>query len=499
MRTAILIASLMFTVHAWATARAVSSTFRHHTMMAPAGGWKSYPTLELDQLPVAGNWHYVKGWRRPLHDINRVSAIVHDASGYYIAGTTVNFRNIQVTFNHKAVDSVLGGYFGDASSGNKSVFSVKAAHKIAVTLFHLSPDGKVLWARTFKNDLVDSGPMTRLKDGRLLLALTPLMVDKDTEFSSFLFFISADGKIEKREQFKNVLFNSLLATANGEVLAGVVRRERLKGKSKMGLDQYAYFLDSNGRKRRDVYLSDGPGDGVVFNALTVAKEYSDAYVLGGANSVFTISKQGKATQWTFLMPYFHGDGDYYLKALRRDRHKNLALFGTYGHQANPVAETELNDLRSVTGPTADPDLTNANIRLRRNPLLRSVYNQTLEEMKASAERSGRPFDAVVTADQRLINVIDRHQQNSLFGYAGAGSDHGLFLIERIGGRREQKYYLLDAKERLLGRGKLAVPLCEYRCRLYGSTLVHLEWDPKLPGFSVDEGKFAPAKAKSRHH
>ncbi len=490
MRTLTLTAMILLAPCLWASSNTIPDNLMHHLRMQPLDGLQAYPSLELDTLPSRNSRKYVPGWQHPLQNINHVSAIIADDSGYYIAGTTLHSDDIEVHFDRGAIDDLLSSPSSHGST-EMDLFSTSTPRKIAVSLYHLAADGSLLWVNRFDNDLVTSGPMVRLPDGRILLAMTPLLIDEENSFSSFLFVISAGGQILQRREFNNEILNSLMLTSAGEVLAGIVRRETVEGRSAKTLRQYAVFLDTEGRKQREVALAKHPGIKLVYKTLSLIKEYDDVFVLSGGDTVFTISKAGERLSQTQLSPSLESYAAYYINAFYRDADKNLILLGSYGREKSLIAEMQLNYLQSVTMPTTPGlELTPAYQRMVDNPLLRGVYNDLLRDMRRRISEQGTPFNAVLTNKGELINLIDPEQESQQHGFTGSNAPDSLILIERIKNNEQQQYYLLDHDFNLLLRDKQTEPFCEDRCLLTDSSLVYLQWDKDLPGYQLHQGEFA---------
>ncbi len=490
MRTLTLTAMILLAPCLWASSNTIPDNLMHHLRMQPLDGLQAYPSLELDTLPSRNSRKYVPGWQHPLQNINHVSAIIADDSGYYIAGTTLHSDDIEVHFDRGAIDDLLSSPSSHGST-EMDLFSTSTPRKIAVSLYHLAADGSLLWVNRFDNDLVSSGPMVRLPDGQILLAMSPLIIDEESSFSSFLFFISAEGQILRRQEFHNELINSLMITTDGQVMAGVVRREIPPGKDYMTFRQYAYFLDREGSKQRQILLAKSPGIDLIYKALSLAKEYDDAFILSGGDSVFIIHKSGEPIQQTRLSPDLESYTDYYINAFYRDADKNLILLGFYGREKSHIAEIQLNYLQSVTMPTTPGlELTPAYQRMVDNPLLRGVYNDLLRDMRRRISEQGTPFNAVLTNKGELINLIDPEQESQQHAFTGSNAPDSLILIERIKNNEQQQYYLLDHDFNLLLRDKQTEPFCEDRCLLTDSSLVYLQWDKDLPGYQLHQGEFA---------
>jgi hypothetical protein len=491
MRILIMIATLLLASSAWASKPEIPDNLRHHVRMTPLDGLPTYPSLELDDLPVAPTRQYVEGWEYPLKNINMVSAIIADDSGYYIAGTTLHAEDIDIEFNRSVIDDIMDDPYSVASSSDE-VFTTVSGKDIALSLIHLAADGTLEWVSSFENDLVSSGPMIRLRDGRIVLALTPLIVDEASEFSSFLFFLSESGAILQRKEFRDELINSLFLTSDNQILAGIVRREIPPGKSQMDFRQYAYFLDTEGHKASQVDLADHPGDQLVFKALSLIKEYDDAYFFSGGDAVFKLSKKGEALEKTYLRPILDHHSDYHIKAFFRDNKHNLALLGFYGREKSLLAEMQVNHLQSITRPTRPSDeLSPSYQRMLDNPLLRGVYNDMLSDMRAQIRERGTPFNALLTSDWTLINLIDPKQESTQYTYAGSSNADGTFLIEKIKNGKQEQFYLLgkDAKLSMRDRNKEQTPFCFNKCLLVGDKLLYLQWDDDLPGYSLHQGEF----------
>ena len=481
----------------WADKPDIPAQLRHQVRMTPAEGLPDYPTLALDDRPVvAGGGRYVSRWVRPLPQINQVGGVVADARGYAIVGTALHAEDVSVRFDRDAVARLMGSPFSLAGAGDDdAVFTTTGGGDIAVSLIQLTPEGEIAWVSTFENDLVSAGPLARLRDGRLLMALTPVVIEDDADFSSFLFIVSAEGKVLERREFRNVLFNGLAATADGRVLAGVVRREVPQGKREPSLRQYAWFLDGQGRRTGQVALADHPGDRLVYKVLSLIEEYDDAYVLSGGDSVFVLDKRGGEPQRAFLRPTQDLYADYHIQAVQRDRDHNLIMFGFHGREKSPLTQMQLDYLQSVTRPTTPgQELSEANMRMRKNPLLRGVYNDMLQDMRARSRERGTPFNAVLTTDGELINLVDRYEQSTEHTYAGAASTDGHLFMERIHDGAQAQYYLLDPEGQLLIRDQVALPMCERYCRLDGTTLVHIDAETERTGLVFKRGVFELAGA-----
>lgn len=483
------------TTIAWADKPEVPAHLRTQVHMTPVEGLTDYPTLSLDALPVTGGRHYVAGWSRPLGDINQIGGLVVDDSGYTVAGTTLHAEDVRVRFNRDAVADLMNSPFSVATHGDE-VFSTPQGRDIAVSLMHFTPDGERVWVSTFENDLVSAGPLTRLPDGRLLFALTPLVIDDGRAFSSFLFLISPDGAVLHRTELKDVLINGLLTTADGQVLAGVVRREVRKGEAAPGLRQYAWFLDAKGQRRRQQLLAEYPGDRLVYKVLSLIQEYDDAYVLSGGDSVFILDKHGGEPKQVDLHPSVDRYADYYIQAVHRDRQHNLIMLGFHGREKSPLMEMKLNYLQSVTRPTTPgQELSAANMRMHDNPMLRGIYDEMLNDLRAQTRERGIPFNAVFTPEEELINLIDPKERSTQHTMTGTGSDDGSLLIERIRNGMQTGYELLNPNGQLLIRAKAPAPFCAHACRLHGSTLVYLLWSQEQSAYYLQQGEFAPDSAE----
>ncbi len=498
MRILIMIATLLLASSAWASKPEIPDNLRHHVRMTPLDGLPIYPSLELDDLPVPPTRQYVEGWEYPLKNINVVSAIIADDNGYYIAGTTLHSEDIGIEFNRSAIDDMLGSPFSVASSSDDA-FSTVSGKNIAVSLFHLAHDGKLKWVSSFENNLVSSGSMIRLHDGRIVLALTPVTIEEASEFSSFLFFLSESGTILQRKEFRDELINSLFLTSENEILAGVVRREIPQGKSQMDFSQYAYFLDTDGHKASQVVLDDHPGDQLLYKALTLIKEYDDAFIFSGGDAVIELSKTGEALKKAFLRPILDNYSDYYINAFSRDDQRNLILLGFYGREKSPLAEMKVNYLQSVTRPTRPGDeLSPSYQRMHDNPLLRGIYDEMLSDMRTQIRERGTPFNALLTSDWTLINLINPKQESRQYTYTGNTNADGTFLIEKIKNGKQEQFYLLgkDTKLSMRDRNREQTPFCLNQCLLTGDKLLYLQWDDDLPGYSLHQGEFVPLSTQT---
>jgi len=488
MRTLILLL-ILFTPSLWASSDDIPENLYHQIQVKPLDGLPHYPSLTLDNLPVLNTREYTDGWQHPLDNINQISALIADDSGYYIAGTTLHSEDINVQFNRHEIDDLLGSPSYIAST-DKELFSTSTNKKIAVSLFHLNRQGELLWVNRLENDIVSSGPMVRLPDGRTLLAMTPLMLDEENGFSSFLFFISADGQTLQRHELPNTLINSLLLTSQGNILAGVVRREASEDSSSTTLRQYAYILNADGTLQNELLLANHPGGNLVYKVLSLSKEYEDSFVLSGGDSVFIIDKGEKPLERFFLHPTLDQYADYYINTFYRDNDKNLLIQGFYGREKSLLAEIKVNYLQSVTRPTNPVDeLTPSYQRMLDNPLLRGIYNDMLSDMRHQIRERSTPFNAVLTHDRELINLVDLVEESTQHVYTGSVSENGLRLIERIY-NGEQQYYLLDKDSHLLIRGQMPTSFCQHLCLLHDNTLMSLQWDDER-GYVLHQGEFTP--------
>jgi hypothetical protein len=457
--------------------------------MEPSEKMEHYPTLVLDKLPVTANAKYVPGWKYPLNNINRVSAIIKGDDGYYIAGTALNSGDISVSFDRGLVDDIIQGK-AKKSQTSEDLFEVNITKDIQVSLIHLGHDGKVIWATTFENDLVTSGPMTLLPNGKILLSLIPPVIDSDQSFSSFLFVISKEGEIERRIELKDQLINSLLLTSSGEMLTGVVKRQMSEERSVMTLRQYAVFYDENINNTKEVALSGYPGRRQIYEVLSIAKEYDDAYILSGGDEIITLNKGDLSVTLVEIMPDYDKSTEYYVNQFNRDSSKNLTILGFYGRTGSLLTEMQYNFLQSVSRPTEPGhELSPSTMKLAKNPLLRMIYDEILSDFRGRTTERGDPFHAVLTNDGNLINIIDKDESSKQHAYTGAVSKDGLFLIERIKNREQKAYYLLDSDSNLLLRDKSLQPFCNSLCNLFGSTLLNVRWDKDLPGFVIQQGEF----------
>ncbi len=488
MRTTLLILLLVTPLSGFAW-NELPQSLRHNIVVQPNEKMESYPTLVLDKLPVSANAKYVPGWKYPLHNINRVSAIIKSDDGYYIAGTVLNSGDINVSFDRGLVDDIFQGK-SKKSQSSEDLFEVNIKKDIQISLIHLSHDGNVVWATTFENDLVTSGAMTLLPDSRILLALIPPVIDFDESFSSFLFVISKEGEIERRVELKDQLVNSLFTTSSGEILAGVVKREMNEERGVMTLRQYASFYDENINKINEITIAGHPGRRQAYEVLSIAKEYDDAYILSGGDKIVTLNKEDLNVTLDEILPDYDKGTEYYINQFNRDSQDNLTILGFYGRAGSPLAEMQYNYLQSVSRPTVPgQELSPSTRKLAKNPMLRMIYDEILSDFRGRTTERGDPFHAVLAKDGNLINIIDKDQGSKQHAYTGAVSKDGLFLIERIKNREQKAYYLLNSDSKLLLRGKSLQPFCNFRCNLFGSTLLNVRWDNDLQGFVMQQGEF----------
>ncbi len=494
MRNFLFVTLLMLTSPVQAGSSDIPAELMHHTRMQTLAGLPFHPSLEPEQLEVKQPYTYVEGWARPLPETSQVSDIIADESGYYVAGTRLYSEDIDVRFNRDAIAGLLGSPLSNGAS-EKEVFSTRVERDIAVSIFHFSPEGKTLWVSRLENDLVSSGPMALLPDGRLLLALTPLMLDENEPFSSFIFVLSPEGKVLERREFHDIQINSLLFTHAGEVLAGVLKREVPEGSRGMSFQQYALFLDQDVRVEREVLLAGHPGNGLAYKVLSLAREYDDVFVLAGGDAVFTLDKRGEKRSQAFLRPMLEESADYYIRALHRDRDRNLALLGFYGREQSPLAEMKLDYLQTVTRPTNPVDeISAANMQMHDNPLMRGIYNEMIGDMRSRIRERGTPFTAILSPAEtpELINLIDPDVESTQYSYVGADSRNGMFLIERIRDGLREAFYLLNAQGELLLSGEPSeTAFCDDQCRLFDETLLSLQPDPMVSGYWLRQGRFVP--------
>jgi hypothetical protein len=433
----------------------------------------SFETLLPDEN-VKSSLKFKDVWKANVPNVNSVSSMIKIDGGYLLCGSTLSSETISLNFNKTAFAEVLNGSSSLRTPSDKEYFSISKG-EILVSLLAYSNEGKLLFKSEFKNKMVSPSSL----DGRILMSLTPLYIEQDSPFESFIFIYSKEGKLIAKKSFKNRIINSMIETENEDILCGTIKSEKKKEKysssMRTALEEYVLLLNTNLKKKKDIKLDSESSFRVAYDALTDVVETSDAYVFSGVAEFVKVEKDISSAKAYFIRPYL-GKGEYFVDVLHEDANKNLLIFGYFGRKGNHLQKMRIQYLQSVSRPADITESLNPAARkLRNNPAMRMVYNEMLSDLREETSTDEDPFRAVYTHDGEFIMKRETISYEDV-SYKGTSEKGGSTYVEildmhayNFNGVTKYRQYMYDNKAKTIMVDSSKQALCEYECLLTGTT------------------------------
>jgi len=417
---------------------------------------KKVPELKLDE-----------GFSTPVQNINDVNTIIQDDTGYYLSGNSLTTDNINLNFDSKSFTDSINNSSMYSSNINNKTFSISSKN-IFVSLLHYSKEGTFLWRNDFANDMLSSTAMIRLKDGSLILALTPVYIDKDQPFSSYIFSYSKKGKLLSKRKYKDYIINSLFPISDNKILCGV--NKFVGGKFQIT----ALLIDGDGFKIKDIDLNSQSSFNTIYEDITQITKISSGYLLSGGQELFKLDEDLKLSKGFYLGPRLDEYSSYYVNAVHEDTKGNISLVGNYGHEQNPIQAMKLDRLHSLNNPrNLNEHLDPASRAIRKNTAVSMAYDEMIREQRRYNQKRTHGYTGVYTKDDSFLTLIKEGDYGQHLNFHGTSEKDGLFYFEHGGTIETRKKYLFDKTAKLIMRSEQGSSFCKIKCMMKDNDLLYI--------------------------
>ena len=419
-------------------------------------------------------------WQRNLPTLDRVSDLQITPEGYLVAGATLFTQDLYITLDGESLKTLRHGP-GKTATHDSDLFK-GVSYGIGNALFSYTPSGVLRWVFTFENDALTSGPVTRLHDGSLLFALSPLYLDQDTPLHSVILHLSKEGKLLGRSHLARTRIASMTTDAKGRVVAGGLKRS---GKS-TELRPFLFLLDKKGKLQKELPLGGAIEPPTYYDSLSRLIEHGRYYYLGGGNTLYRIGTETLKIEPLPLTPTGKGKEHYHVQSILPGATGYLYLLGYYGQGETPYLQTEMHRLQRMM----NEEHLYAGYR-ERTSLLADVHAESLKRIEEEITLNRLELKAAVTPEWELINPMDMKADRNRHLLTGDIDRTRRLFIESSGGDKEAAtQYILDEKGLLLLRTTVTPPYCRYGCRLTDEGLLYLVYDAGKGGYILSQGRFS---------
>jgi len=433
------------------------------------------PVEEFDDLDLskyeAKTLKIKKGFSSEIKDLNSIHTLITSDDGFYISGNSLTTDNVSIDFNEQAFINVVSGSGFYSSSTQKEVFSLNSKN-ILVSILHYSKDGELLWRSDFPNDFLSSSAMVRLKNGTILLALTPVYIEKDREFYSYIFVYSKNGKLISKRKYKNYIINSMIVTPQNKILCGTSKKV---GKKYI---KTLLLVDSEGFKEKDIDLKSQINDEDIYDILNLITKISDGYFLGDVDSIIKLDDNLEVVGQFYLGPYLDKYSSYFVNFVHEDKDKNIHIIGNYGHKLNVLQKMKFDKLKRLNNPRGiEEQLNPASRTLTKNTALSMAYDEALREMEKYNQERKHGYSGIFTKDSQFLTLIkkdDYGQDKKFFGTSKSG---GFMYVEYLeNGKNGARQFLFDDNAKLIKSSRYSKLLCDIKCVIQDKNLFYISSD-----------------------